>query len=103
MPVISPFEILAHHPPEFIDRSLRQPECRTEHDVVAVVQDALIVAKLEVVDPDRGAISLFSQDVGGLEDLLDKYGPLANSRLVGLPSIPRSVVACPVVIYHHSN
>src|SRR5918912_1238397 len=58
----------------------RQLERRREHDVVAVVEDAVIVAEADVVLADRLPLPLGAQDLARLEHLLDEHRALALGR-----------------------
>src|SRR5690606_177679 len=80
VPLVPPREVLAHDSPELRLRGRLEAERHVQHDVAAVVQDAVIVPEPEVRPIDRPALAFLRQDLGGLDDLFDEDGPFTLRR-----------------------
>src|SRR5688500_5816399 len=56
--LVAPGEVLHHDALELRNRRRLEPEDHVEHDIIAVVEDAVVVAELEVIEPDRPDVAL---------------------------------------------
>ena len=70
----TPSEVFRHHTAECLGGSGGQLEIHREHDVGPIVQDAVIVAELEVFPIHRLSFSLFREDFGGFDHLFQENG-----------------------------
>src|SRR5690625_4105655 len=77
MPLGAPLQIRLHDLPHPRLVALSHLEGDGEHDVVAFVQDGVIVAEIEIVTLDICALAFSRKDFGTEHDLLDKHRPLA--------------------------
>src|SRR5262245_44459390 len=75
--LITPLQILAHVVAERLPGLRLQPEGRTQHDVRAVVQDAVVVPELEVITVHCADSALLREDLAGLEHFCNETRALA--------------------------
>ena len=76
MAIVAPAQVLADDPPQLARRSGFEAEGGGEDDIIAVVQDAVVVSEPEVVQIDAPALSLLGENLGGFHDLLEEDRPI---------------------------
>jgi len=74
--LVSPLQIATYDLAELLDWLGCETKCRRQNDVCAVVQDALVVSELEVVDVHGDPLAVFGKKLGRLKDLLDEHGSI---------------------------